>query len=377
MTRSFHAEPAEREPTNLFVGLVGPSSSGKTFTALELAMGIQEVMGGNVAVIDTENKRALQYAELFRRKDGSPGFLHIPFEPPFGSLDYVAALDYAANQVGKNGTIVVDSLSHEHESEGGLVDFWDQEMRRLAKDDYGTSKAERFNMLAWSKPKAARRKLLQKITRLNCNVIMCFRAKNTSKPAKEEFTRNDGSKGAKNVVVPMGFVPIAGEEFVFEMSLSALFLPGAQGVPTWEPEHIGERLAVKVPAHLAWIKEQKGPLSRATGRRLAQWAMGAPTGSAQAAKTTSTASDTKKAKNAASGPESGPADEITAWADALDVEHGKIATARELADAFNKATKTDQWAALKESHAARAATMRDNRMKRIAEMKELEAEGVG
>lgn len=373
MTRQFTAAPAEREPTNLFIGLVGPSSSGKTYTALELAMGIQEAMGGEVAMIDTENKRALQYAELFRKKDGSPGFLHIPFEPPFGSLDYVAAMDYASGKVGRNGTIVIDSASYEHEGEGGLTDYWDQEMRRLAKDDYGTSRAERFNMLAWSKPKAARRKLLQKITRLNCNVIMCFRAKNTSKPAKEEYTRNDGSKGSKNVVVPMGFVPIAGEEFVFEMSLSALFLPGAQGVPTWNPEHPGERMAVKVPAHLAWIKDQKGPISRETGRRLAEWAKGGNATGRQDAKTSTPTTSSQKEEAPAREPENDESDESLTWATKLDLDHSLLKTSKELGEAFNRATKTDEYAALKEKHPDRVKRMREDRTKRIAELKKDES----
>jgi hypothetical protein len=277
MTRNFTAVPAERHAEHLYLGIVGPSSSGKTYSALELATGIQSVMGGEIALIDTENGRGRAYADEFRKPDGSPGYHYVQFDPPFGSLDYVEALKFAAKLVGPGGTVIVDSMSHEHESEGGMLDYWDQEMRRLARDDYGTAKAERFNMLAWAKPKAARRQLLQTITRLNCNVIMCFRAKNTSKPGKEKFTRPDGSEGSKNVVLPMGFIPIAGDEFVYEMSLSVLLPPNSQGVPNWAPEFPGERMAVKVPKQFEWIAQLKGPLSRDVGKRLATWAKGSPT----------------------------------------------------------------------------------------------------
>lgn len=257
MSRKFEATPATRKAQNLFIGLVGPSSSGKTFTALELATGIQSVCGGEIAVIDTENNRALAYADHFK-------FLHIPFEPPWGSLDYVAALEYAAT---KAKTIVIDSASHEHEGEGGMIDYQEQEVERMAGSDY--AKRERVKMLAWAKPKGARRQLLKAITRLDANVIMCFRAKNTSKPAKDH--------NGKSVVEPMGFVPIAGEEFVFEMSLSALFHPGSKGVPTWNPDLPGEKIAVKIPRQFEWLREQKGPLSRETGKALAEWARGPAT----------------------------------------------------------------------------------------------------
>ena len=261
MTREFRGEPAVRGAQNLFIGLVGASSSGKTWTALELAQGIQAVVGGEIAVIDTENKRARAYADDFRKADGTPGFIHIPFDPPWGSLDYVAALEYAAKQAK---TIIVDSASHEHEGEGGMIDFQEREVDRMAGNDF--AKRERVKMLAWAKPKAARRTLLKTITRLDANVIMCFRAKNTSKPAKDA--------GGKAIVEPMGFVPIAGDEFVFEMALSALFLPGAQGVPTWKPEFRGERMAVKVPHQFKWLIDRDGPLNREVGRKLAEWAQG-------------------------------------------------------------------------------------------------------
>lgn len=267
MSNEFTASPAVRTAQTLIVGLTGASSSGKTWTALELAKGMQSVVGGEIAMIDTENKRGLAYADAFRNKDGSPGFLHIPFEPPWSSLRYVAAMEFART---KARTIIVDSMSHEHEGEGGMIDFQEQEVTRMAGQDF--AKRERVKMLAWAKPKAARRTLLRTISRLDANLILCFRAKNTSKPGK------DGQ--GKSVVIPMGFVPIAGDEFVFEAALSALFLPGAQGVPTWHSEFPGERMAIKVPRQFEFLRERDGPLNFETGRLLAEWARGGRPGAA-------------------------------------------------------------------------------------------------
>jgi predicted ABC-type transport system involved in lysophospholipase L1 biosynthesis ATPase subunit len=86
--RRFDIRPAVRQKVPLLLGLAGPSGSGKTYSALRLAAGIAEVTGGDVVVIDTENRRAQHYADQFN-------FQHIDFAPPYGPLDYLAALQTA------------------------------------------------------------------------------------------------------------------------------------------------------------------------------------------------------------------------------------------------------------------------------------------
>ncbi|MBN8803508.1 MAG: AAA family ATPase, partial [Sphingopyxis terrae] len=171
--RTFEVRPARRERVPLLIGLTGPSGGGKTYSALRLATGIQQVSGGEIYFIDTESRRALHYADRFK-------FQHIPFDAPFGSLDYLVALQQCVKAGA--GVVIVDSMSHEHEGPGGLMDLHDQAVQRMAGDDY--AKRERVKMLAWSEPKAKRRQLINGILQLNCNFIFCFRAKNSSKPMK-------------------------------------------------------------------------------------------------------------------------------------------------------------------------------------------------
>lgn len=261
MSRTFTPTEAKRETVPLLIALVSPSGAGKTFSALRLAKGIQSVRGGDIHLIDTENRRGLHYAEEF-------AFQHVQFDPPFGSLDYVAALEQSAKAGA--GVIIVDSMSHEHESLGGLLDLHEAELDRMAGTDY--AKRERMTMLAWQKPKKARRKLLQTISRLNAHVILCFRAKETSKPVKVN---------GKTAIVPMGFMPIAGDEFVYECALSALLLPGSKGVPTWQPENPGEKLAVKRPGQFEKIVPDGAQLTEQIGAAMARWAQG-PTQAAPA-----------------------------------------------------------------------------------------------
>jgi hypothetical protein len=256
--RKFEVSDAKREHVPLLIGLTGPSGGGKTFSALRLATGIQEVSGGDIYFIDTESRRALHYADRFK-------FKHVPFDAPFGSLDYLAALQFC---VGKGaGVVIVDSMSHEHEGPGGMVDLHDQIALRMSGGD--AAKMERVKMLAWSEPKQKRRALINGILQLNANFIFCFRAKNTSKPVKNTRT-------GKNEVEAMGFMPIAGEEFVFEQTLNALLLPGAGGVPTWSSVQLGERTMIKLPEQFAALRDRNKPLDESVGKRLAMWAAGAP-----------------------------------------------------------------------------------------------------
>ena len=254
--RTFEVRPARRERVPLLIGLTGPSGGGKTYSALRLATGIQQVSGGEIYFIDTESRRALYYADRFK-------FQHIPFDAPFGSLDYLVALQQCVKAGA--GVVIVDSMSHEHEGPGGLMDLHDQAVQRMAGDDY--AKRERVKMLAWSEPKAKRRQLINGILQLNCNFIFCFRAKNSSKPMKNPQT-------GKNEVVQMGYMPIAGEEFVFEQTLNALLLPGAGGVPTWFPDEQGERTMVKLPEQFRGLSERNKPLDENVGKHLALWARG-------------------------------------------------------------------------------------------------------
>lgn len=262
--RSFQANDAKREHVPLLVGLTGPSGGGKTFSALRLATGIQSVTGGDIYFIDTESRRALHYADQFK-------FKHVPFDAPFGSLDYLAALQFCVKQGAK--VVIVDSMSHEHEGPGGMVDLHDRIVDRMAGDDYG--KRERVKMLAWSEPKQKRRQLINGILQLNANFIFCFRAKNTSKPVKNPKT-------GKNEVEQLGFMPIAGEEFVFEQTLNALLLPGAGGVPSWHSDQPGERTMIKLPEQFKALGSSNKPLDEETGARLARWAAGKTKQSAKA-----------------------------------------------------------------------------------------------
>lgn len=268
--RSFSVQDAKRERTPVLAGLFGPSSSGKTFSALRLATGIQSVVGGDIVGIDTEARRMLHYADQFQ-------FKHMEFKPPFGSLDYLDAFKYAVNEL-KAKTIIVDSMSHEHEGEGGMIWLHELIATKMATWDgvFDAKKYERVKMLAWNEPKQNRRALLNGILQLNANFIFCFRAKDTSKPQQVPIEGKPGR--TKQEVVSMGYMPIGGVDFVFEMTLAALLHPGAGGVPSWTSEKDGERTMIKLPGQFEFLRSEKfsgRPLDENIGAALARWASGA------------------------------------------------------------------------------------------------------
>jgi ABC-type dipeptide/oligopeptide/nickel transport system ATPase subunit len=250
--RSFDYRPAVREQTPLLVGLIGPSGGGKTYSALRLATGIQRVSGGDIAVVDTEARRALHYADKFT-------FHHVAFGAPFSPLDYLAAIEHCLKKGAK--TIIIDSTSHEHEGPGGVLEMHDAELTRMAGNDY--AKRAKMTMLAWAKPKAQRRRLINSILQLPVNCIFCFRAKNKMKLVKGEDPKQ------------LGFMPIAGEEFVYEMVMKCLLLPGANGVPTWTSDNEGEKTMIKIPEQFRSVFKPGEQLTESHGAALATWAAGA------------------------------------------------------------------------------------------------------
>jgi hypothetical protein len=228
-----------------------------------LATGIQSVCGGEIAVIDTEARRALHYASRFN-------FLHLDFAPPHGPDRYLEAIR-AAVQLGAK-TIMVDSMSHEHEGEGGVLEWHEAELDRIAGQDW--KKREACNLLGWAKPKAAHRKLINGILQLNVNLVFCFRAKEKVKPMKND-------KG-KTEIVPLGWQAIAGEEFVYEMTDRFLLPPGVNGVPDLSAE-AWQTGVPKVPEDHRSIVVPGRALDEEMGAALARWAQGGKPAQRQAA----------------------------------------------------------------------------------------------
>jgi hypothetical protein len=226
-----------------------------------LAKGIQSVVGGEVYGIDTESRRLLHYADDPDLTRDGWSFKHVDFKPPFGSLRYLEVMKWCVGQGAK--TIIVDSMSHEHGGEGGYLDEHDKDLDKFGGQD--DRKRERNNMRAWIRPATERKKLIRGLLQLDANFVFTFRAKETVKP--------DGSGG----VTEMGFMPEAGDAFLYEMTVCCLLMPVAGGVPTWGSKMPGEAQMIKPAKQFADLfGGDRRPLDEKHGEGLALWARGTP-----------------------------------------------------------------------------------------------------
>lgn len=243
MTITFR--PAVRENVGLLIGLAGGTGSGKTYTAMKLAQGI----AGDkpFAVIDTEAGRALHYADQFH-------FDHADLKPPFRPMAYEEAI-IAADKAGYP-VIVVDSMSHEHAGEGGLLDWHEEEFQRMGA-------REAVKVAAWIKPKTAHKTMVQKLLQVRAHLILCFRAEE-----KIEMKRND--QGKMEIVAKQsrtgkdGWIPICEKNLPFELTASFLLTDARPGFP----------LPIKLQEQHRALFPLDKPINEESGRLIAQWAAG-------------------------------------------------------------------------------------------------------
>mgnify|MGYP001182224506 CR=1 FL=1 len=130
----FQITEAVREQLIGAIAFTGPSGSGKTLSMLKTAKGMMDKKYGTsiseidkwkkIGVIDTEHKRSLIYAQTSGFNVTIDTFLHLDFQKPYT----VDRLDQAIKALKDHGceVIIIDSLSHFWEGDGGLLDLQQQ-----------------------------------------------------------------------------------------------------------------------------------------------------------------------------------------------------------------------------------------------------------
>ncbi|RPI55891.1 MAG: hypothetical protein EHM49_01365 [Deltaproteobacteria bacterium] len=240
----FSFRKAVREELGLLIGLIGPSGGGKTYTAMRIAAGIVG-KENRFAVIDTEAGRAKHYAEIFN-------FDHGDLKPPFRPNTYAEAIR-VADEAGYKA-IIVDSFSHEWAGEGGILDWQEEELTRMAGNDY--QKREACKMASWVKPKMGHKQMVQRLLQVRATLILCFRA--DDKVAMEK------NEQGKLVVVSKGWQPICSKEMPYELTVSFLLTPDRPGVP--QP--------IKLQLQHGELFPPDQQITEESGRLISKWAAG-------------------------------------------------------------------------------------------------------
>lgn len=226
-------ERAVREKTYTLTSIAGPSGSGKTYSALLYARGLVGP-GGKIGFIDTENKRSRFYADV------AGGFDVIDLDPPFTSARYVEAIE-AFEKAGYTA-IVIDSISHEWEGSGGV----------LEQADAIEQATKRAGLHCWAKPKAGHKKLMNELLQTRAHLIFCCRV-------KEKVVQVKGANG-KTEIVNEGFVVVQEKMFIYEMTVSMMLEEGTH-VP----------LLQKCPGDLQEAFPQGVRITPAIGNAVREW----------------------------------------------------------------------------------------------------------
>lgn len=288
---SFVIKKAIREDITIIGVCAGPTGSGKTYSALELALGLAGKK--RVLVIDTERRRATHYADTF-------DFDHVELDPPFSPDRYGQAIDVADPKI--YGCVVVDQFSHEHAGEGGLLDMHEAALERMAGNDW--KKRESCKMAAWVQPKGSHKKLVNYLLRLPIHLIFCLRAEE-----KIEMVRGkDGGweiQPKQSATGKGGWIPICEKNLPYEATFSFLFTADKPGVP--QPIKLQEQHKPFFPLDRV--------VTRKAGELMARWAAGETEATRKALPPTMTLAEVKARIDAATKLEE--LDEVIALAKQL------------------------------------------------------------
>jgi hypothetical protein len=191
-------EPVSRQKSKLRMALTGVSGSGKTLGALYIAFGITGDWG-KVALIDTEHERARFYAN--RQDLGTGEFLYQPMYAPFSPERYKQMVKEGSDAVGPDGVVIVDSLTHAWNAEGGVLDLKDKIAGRQGMTSYS----------AWNEAGKEQTSLVNTIFSVNCHTIATMRS-------KMEYALQTNDKG-KQVPVKLGLAPVQREDTEYEFDI--------------------------------------------------------------------------------------------------------------------------------------------------------------
>lgn len=192
-------EIATRKKAKLRLALAGPSGSGKTLSALMIAGGMTDGDWSRVALIDTEHERARFYADRSEWDIGE--FLYQPLFPPYKAQKYIDYATEGAAAVGEDGVLIVDSLSHAWEGEGGVLEYKSEVEKQKGKNSY----------TAWDEAGKMQNTLINSLLSLPCHVIVTLRTKTA-------YAMEVNDRG-KNVPVKIGLAPIQRENTEYEFDI--------------------------------------------------------------------------------------------------------------------------------------------------------------
>lgn len=184
---------ATKTQAKLRLAIDGPSGSGKTYTALIAATVMAN--GGKIAVIDTERGSAALYSDKFTFDTATLD--------NYNPKNYIELI-HTAEDAGY-AVIVIDSLTHAWEGEGGALDMVDQAAARSqSKNSY----------FAWRDVTPLHRELVDAMLQSKAHIIATMRS-------KTEYVVEEVERGGRKTQVPrkIGLAPIQRQGMEYEFTI--------------------------------------------------------------------------------------------------------------------------------------------------------------
>jgi hypothetical protein len=178
---------ASRGKCKMKLSIQGPSGSGKTFSSIKLAKGLVGNLN-KVAVIDTECGSSHLYAHL-----GDYSVLKL--EAPYSPEKFINAIEQAVKEGYE--CIIIDSLSHEWQGSGGVLDIHSQ--------------MEGNSFTNWSKLTPRHNALIQCIVNAPVHIIATLRS-------KTEYVIQQ--KNGKSVPEKVGMKAVQREDSEYEFTIA-------------------------------------------------------------------------------------------------------------------------------------------------------------
>jgi hypothetical protein len=160
---------------------------------------------------------------------------------PFSPQRYIDAI----NDFAKTGieVLIIDSITHEHEGPGGLLDIAGQDNKY------------------WNRAKSEHKRFVNALLQSDMHIIVCVRA-------REKITMErvrDGNGNLKTEIEDAGLQPVTEKNLMFEMSASLMM--HAEGK---------KQTLLKVPGDLmAVLGRGEGYITAADGKHIRDWVDGA------------------------------------------------------------------------------------------------------
>jgi DNA polymerase III delta prime subunit len=191
----FIVKKASRQGVIPLIGFYGESGTGKTYSALLLARGLVG-QTGKIIMLDTENGRGRLYADVI-----PGGYDVIDLTDPFSPMRYREAM--AAAIKAECSALIIDSMSHEWEGVGSVLDMAHEIEERSGKP----------GLHCWKTPKMEHAKMMLSILQAPVPVIVLMRAHYKSRQGRNEKT------GKTEIIKDDHTTPIQSEAFIYEMTV--------------------------------------------------------------------------------------------------------------------------------------------------------------